>query len=487
MLSERFWIIGLWVLGFLVLGSALAAFAWDQPLFLSIPFAIAGLTVVLFFQKPLHYLLWFSIPFSMDIYLGSLALSVPTEPIMMALTGIGIVLLIMNWGSFKTGLSHPLFLALLAGFGWMALELLYSTHPVLSLKYLLAKCWFIGSLVIIPLFFIRDRKDVLRLFWCLIIGVFTVTLYVDVRHTLLGLGFGEINQAVYPFFSNHVMFAALIGLTVPIVWYVRGLYPSYSLRYQFLTFVQFVLLFGVIFSYTRTTWLAIPFSVLAFQVMKRRLQKPIILVAILVLIGGLLYLSSNKKYLDYAPNFEKTVFNKGNIKKHLEATYKLEDVSGMERVYRWVAAARMIEAHPITGTGTNTFYSEYKKYTVTSFRTYVSDNPERSTTHNYFLMVFAEQGIIGFLLFGALFVLLLVHAEKSYFLVKDPDLKRLTIAVYLVLIILFVNLTLSDLIETDKVGAFFFLSLVLLIKLDHWIKADQKNLQDSTVISSDTD
>ena len=62
----------------------------------------------------------------------------------------------------------------------------------------------------------------------------------------------------------------------------------------------------------------------------------------------------------------------------------------MERVYRWVAATRMFKDHPWMGFGPGNFYPYYMHYTLSDFETYVSDNPERSTAHNYPLLLLAE-------------------------------------------------------------------------------------------------
>jgi O-antigen ligase len=60
------------------------------------------------------------------------------------------------------------------------------------------------------------------------------------------------------------------------------------------------------------------------------------------------------------------------------------------------------------GHGPGNFYPTYKKYTVTEFSTYLSDNDEKSTVHNYFLLLLVEQGIIGLAIFLALSILIFI-------------------------------------------------------------------------------
>ena len=142
----------------------------------------------------------------------------------------------------------------------------------------------------------------------------------------------------------------------------------------------------------------------------------------------------------------------------------------MERVYRWVAAARMIGDKPLVGSGAATFYPEYKRYTVKSFRTYVSVNSEKSTTHNYFLLQLAEQGIPGFLLFIALITTALLRAERLYHRARhQPEIRWVVLAAALSLVVIVFHLTLNELVEVDKIGPVFFICLALLVRCDSWL------------------
>jgi O-antigen ligase len=141
-------------------------------------------------------------------------------------------------------------------------------------------------------------------------------------------------------------------------------------------------------------------------------------------------------------------------------------LSTAERFYRWVAGIRMIKDEPMAGYGPNTFYANYKPYTVPAFKTYVSDNKEHSTVHNYFLLIAIEQGIPGLLFFLLLAGCILYYAQHLYHRVKDDFYKAVSItAGVIIMMILTVNF-LSDLVETDKIGSLFFLCLSILVVTD---------------------
>jgi O-antigen ligase len=126
----------------------------------------------------------------------------------------------------------------------------------------------------------------------------------------------------------------------------------------------------------------------------------------------------------------------------------------------------MFKTHPWMGFGPGNFYPYYKSYTLASFETYVSDNPERSSTHNYALMLLTEQGTIGLAIFILLTVVIFIYGERIYHQTKDEDNKKIVMALLLMLAMVYVNLTLSDMLESDKVGPFFFIGIALLATLD---------------------
>jgi O-antigen ligase len=302
-------------------------------------------------------------------------------------------------------------------------------------------------------------------------AVITV-IYTAVRHAEHNFSFDGINPSIQPFYINHVIYAAVMALLLPYAFYAARATPP-GLKRTMWRAAQWILLFGVLLSYTRASILALPLAGFFYLAVRWRLTAFVLIGAAAAALGGALYFVHQNNYMLYAPDFEKTIFNGEDFEKHLEATYKLEDLSGMERLYRWVAAARMISEKPITGSGPATFYPEYKRFTVKSFRTYVSDNPEHSTTHNYFLLQLAEQGFPGFLLFVTLLSTSLMMMQRLYHRSHTPEYRRVVLAAGLSLFIIIFHLLLNEVIEVDKIGSFFFIGLAILMRAEEWIDGEQ--------------
>jgi len=125
-----------------------------------------------------------------------------------------------------------------------------------------------------------------------------------------------------------------------------------------------------------------------------------------------------------------------------------------------------VKENPWMGFGPGNFPRFYKSYTVTNFVTYVSDNPENSGIHNYYFMVLVEQGLFGFLIFIALCFYVLAKGEQIYHQTRDPARKRIVMTAILATVIIDALLLMNDMIETDKVGTFFFICMAILVNAD---------------------
>ncbi|MCB2407883.1 O-antigen ligase family protein [Hymenobacter lucidus] len=458
----------------LLLGSGAAAALLQAPLWLALPFALLGVVVLLVDWRWVYYLLLTTLAFSREIPLpGGLSMDVPSEPLMLILLGcFGVSVLLGRTEVPARIWRHPLVIIMALALLWSSVSMLFSVNTVKSVKYLLAKTWYIVPFVFVTASIVRRPADVWRVVSFYVAGASLSVLYTAARHATKGFRFDSINWAIQPFYINHVIYATVMALLIPYAYFAARDTPNATKKLLWRIGLG-VLLFGVVLSYTRASMASLPLAGLFYLAMRLRLTRLILAGAAIAAGSAAFYFMHQNNYMLYAPDFEKTIFNGHNFEKHLEATYKLQDVSGMERVYRWVAAARMISEKPVTGSGPSTFYPEYKHYTVKSFRTYVSDNPEKSTTHNYFLLQLAEQGFPGFLLFVSLFGTALVLMENMYHRSRSAQNRRVVLAAGLSLVVIIFHLLLNELVEVDKVGSFFYIALAILMRAEGWIEEER--------------
>lgn len=458
----------------LLLSCGAAAALSHAGQWLVLPVAALGVAVLLIDWRWVYYVLLGTLAFSVEVALpGGLSMDVPSEPLLLVLLVCFVVSALLGRSQVPArAWTHPLVVLMGLALLWSVVSMAFSVNTLKSVKYLLAKTWYIVPFVFVTLAVVRRPRDVWRLVALFAVGVCATVLYTMLRHAARGFGFDSINWAIQPFYHNHVLYAATAALLVPLAFYAARAAASRGARWLWYM-VVLVAVSGVLFSYTRASMLSLVVAGLYFGIIRLRITRLVLLTAS---VGALLttaYFAHNDTYMLYAPDYEKTVFNGGNFGKHLEATYKLQDVSGMERVYRWVAAAHMIAEEPLVGSGPSTFYPEYKRYTVKSFRTYVSDNPEKSTTHNYFLLQLAEQGLPGFLLFVALVFTALILVEHLYHRARNAQHRHLVMGAGLSLVITIFHLLLNELVEVDKIGSFYYISLAILIRVQLWLEDDE--------------
>jgi len=456
-----------WEYGFAVLmGLALLlSVSLYNPLPALVPAGILFAFFAVARPKLLFGLFFFLLPFSVEFELpGGLGTDLPSEPLMLVLSIIAMLLLISSAGKKQTAhFRHPITLVLIAHISWVFISSINSEIPVYSYKFLLAKLWYVLPFYFLPLLILRDETDYRFIFKCLLSGLLIAVAYVMLRHATLGFSFKSINEAVKPIFRNHVNYGVMLVIVLP---YMVYLYKSTKKHSRLLHILSIgLLVLATYLTYTRAAQLSIIIALCSVYLIRLNLVKAALIVSFLFLSGGLLYLVTDNSYLDMAPDYTKAIEHK-KFDNLVEATTKMEDISTVERFYRWIAGINMIADKPLTGFGPATFYESYRPYTITSYKTYVSDNPEKSGIHNYYLMTAAEQGIPGLIIFVALCVLSLLYAEKNFHIISDKNTRALLMASAVSFIIILAVLLINDLLEADKVGPFFFLCMAIVVSSD---------------------
>lgn len=455
--GNQFWAL----MAFSIFVFALGVYTENEILYL-FPFALFAAALTAYNYHYIYFAFFAVLPFSVEIYFSNgLGTNLPTEPIMLLLTAVFIVKLISSahtldvkrWG-------HPISLLLLFHLIWIYFISIYSVDTTVSIKYALAKSWYVLPFFYLSLFVFQNKStqkitSLLKVVWW---SLSLALVYIMVRHAGFGFSFADINTALRPIFRNHVNYAGLLVAVFPFLVYL-----FVTERRKWLYGLSLLIMLAAIYlSYTRAAHLCVFIAIGTYFVIRFRLMKYALLSAFAGLIMLVLFLLHDNKYLDYAPNYQSTIAHY-DFENLVDATAKLEDISTMERVHRWVAGFHMVAERPLRGFGPGTFYPTYMDFTLNKFKTYVSDNPEKSGMHNNYLTVFVEQGVVGFFIMLLMVIVPLLLGENYYHLTTDPKDKALimsaTISVALIAAILIIN----ELLEADKVGPLFFFALAVIV------------------------
>ncbi len=417
--------------------------------------------------RTIFFLLLAFIPLSTEITLpNGFGTDLPTEPLIVGLMGVYLLYIARHSERMDAGFfRHPVTLLLLLHLGWILIATILSSLFLVSLKFLLAKFWYIITFYFLAGMLLQKPQDIRRMFWFILLPLLLTITVILARHATLGFTFESVYRVLSPFYRNHVAYAAIVATFVPFVWFMRQWYKPYSLMWWFLVGALLLLLVAIQLSYTRAAYAAIFVAAGAYFVIQFRLIKTVLVSVTILVILLTGFLAINNRYLDFAPDFERTITHT-DFSNLLEATYQMEDISTMERVYRWIAGGYMSKEKPVFGFGPGNFYNFYWPYTVRSFETYVSDNPERSGIHSYYLMTLVEQGYIGLTIFILMLFYVFIRGERIYHQTEDPRRKQVVMIALLTIVVISTLQLINDLLETDKIGPFFFMAMAILVNID---------------------
>lgn len=460
---------------------SIASIVWNQYYILLIPFAWLLLpflyTYVITATQQLFWLLLCLLPVSAEINITpSVGLDFPDEIIMLLLTGMALLCWWHQPRNFPLAVwKHPLFLLLILHLCWIAVTAYYSVLPLLSLKFFLAKIWYTVPFVVLPAVWVSSVSMIKKMVVCLLVPMGFVVLITLIRHAGSEFSFESINRHLWPFFRNHVNYGAMLVCLLAVTF---AAYTQTASEHPYKKWLLVLLMAGVaalLLSYSRGAWLALIAGFIAIIAIKKKIISFLLSLAVLIVFISTIWLVTDKQYFRFAPDHDRTVFHT-DFSAHMSATIALKDVSNAERFYRWVAGARMFADRPVTGFGPATFYDSYKPYTVKRFETWVSNNPEHSTVHNYFLLTALEQGIIGFIIFCALYFGMLWRIQYLYHQMHHYFYRTVALTIGVVLAMIGVINFMSDMIETDKIGSLFWLCLGMTIVLEEKLHEEKNSI-----------
>ena len=441
--------------------------------------ALCYLLLVAYNFKAAYIIMLVLIPLSRHVELSdnTLSLSLPEEPIMWVFYIITLLLLLYKKSPLPGWfIKNSITVCILAQLLWLIVTVIYSQEPLLSVKYLLSKTWYLVCFYLVPVWIIRDKKDVTHVFMALLLPILLTIIIILFNHSAYDFKFYFIDAAVGDWYYKHVDYASVISMFFPFTFIAIFLINKDKkwLKYSAI-FISLIFVLAIALSYTRAAMGAITFAGIVALAIKYRLANYIIPTFYVAVLALFIFLTKDNYFLRHTPDFNQTYMHH-EFDEHLEATLKGKDMSSMERLYRWIAAIRMAQENPVTGYGPHAFYYHYKPYTIPAYRTYVSENYEKSTTHNYYLHLLAEQGIPGMLLYAIFVVLVIAKAQQIYHKHSDRCYKLITLASAMSFSVFFVNNLFSELLETDKIAPLVYLSLSVLVIIDSKTKEQPESI-----------
>jgi len=123
----------------------------------------------------------------------------------------------------------------------------------------------------------------------------------------------------------------------------------------------------------------------------------------------------------------------------------------------WHAALNMIKAHPFIGVGIKTFMNNYSLYKIQA------DPFVMFNAHNSYLHLAAETGLIGFAIFIAMIIAVIIQWRKAYNKIKETDLRAVSLGLFGAFIAFLVTSIMDSFLQSSNMTVLFYFILGLLI------------------------
>ena len=449
-LSKR--LFYLLMLIFIFLNSILIYF--DFYYLLALPLVIIIGFLYIFHLDIIFLIIVFCTPLSFNfenLDLGGIGFYFPTEPMLLIFSGLFIFNSMYQKKYFKdfNFYKNPIVLLIITQLIWIFTSSITSELPVVSLKFLISRSWFIIPLIFYGFHFFKSgKRAIYQFFLTFLFSMLIVTTYTLINHMINGFSEEAGHWVMWPFFKDHTSYGAVLAFCIPInIWMI---YISENKLLKNLLYFGLIIFFvGLYFSYTRAAWLSILIAGVVFLLYQLKIKfKWIIGVVVIPLIFVLInfteisYLVQKNDAEHTTENFSERVESMSNIS---------SDASNLERLNRWSCALELFYKRPFFGWGPGTYSFVYAPFQSSKNLTIISTNfGDGGNAHSEYLGPLAEQGFIGFLINLILIAIIFISSGIYYIKCDNLYYKNLTLMVILALVTYFSHGILNNYLDTDK-------------------------------------
>lgn len=430
------------------------------------PAVLIFLFLYIFSLDKLIFLIAFLTPVAVnyvDPELG-VGISLPTEPLMFGVLIVFLIKLFYDGGFSKQVVKHPVTIVIIIHLIWMGITTLTSEIPLVSVKYLIARLWFIVPFYFIGILLFRNIKNAKRFIWLYIIPLIGVIIYTLINHAGHGFNKPTSNLVMQPFYNDHTAYGAVIAMFLPFLTGI-SLSKNYSNSQRLASFIVLgIFIVGIIFSYSRAAWISVAFGLAVYLVIIFKIKFRVVLAGIIVL-AGLFYMFSfqfidmlERNKQDSSTDFAEHVQSISNIS---------SDASNLERINRWNCAVRMFKERPIWGWGPGTYQFVYAPFQRSKEKTIISTNAgDMGNAHSEYLGPLSESGVLGMLGMIAIVIAAAMTGLRVYKRADSKEVRLISLLLLIGLMSYFAHGLLNNFLDTDKASVPFWGFIGILVSMD---------------------
>ena len=421
-------------------------------LFFGLPVVLGVLLLYIFSLDKVLLLTAFTVPLSVNLKAleSGLAISLPAEPLLMGILVLFIAKLLYD-GQYDRRISrHPIAIVIYCMFAWMAVTTITSEMPVVSLKFMLSRLWFVVPSFFLCAILFKDPKNIHRFIWLYIASLCIVCIYTIIHHAQFGFDGDSAHWVMTPFYNDHTAYGAALAIYL-ILALTYVFLPGILRRNRFIVIGVVILLsVALMLSNCRAAWVSMiaAIGVLACVLLKIKFRW---IAAAFILVVGL-FLAFQNQIIDALEKNNQDA--SGDLVENIQSITNIStDASNLERINRWQSAFRLFRERPVFGWGPGTYQFVYAPYQMSKEKTIISTNAgDGGNAHSEYFGPLAEQGFVGSLLVVVLVVVTVYCGLTTYKRCKNKKAKVLVLGATLAFISYFVHGFLNNFLDTDKLA-----------------------------------
>ena len=441
-------------------------FLHDQLWGLAIPFVLLLLILYIFSLDNVLLLITFVTPFAVNLKEAEfgISISLPSEPLMFGVLLLFFLKLLHERFYDHKIMKHPVTIAIAINLAWIFITCFTSEIPIVSIKFMIARLWFVVPFYFAGILLFMDLKNVRKFQWLYVIPLIIVIFYTLYNHSTYGFDKPHSNMVMKPFYNDHTAYGAIIALFLP-VFMGLSLSRQFKRSIRLMSFIVLaILVTGIIFSYSRAAWISVAAALVIYLLVRFRIRFYWLLLALV--IGTGLFFMFQYQFMD---KLEKNKQDSStDFVEHVQSISNISsDASNLERINRWASAIRLFKERPIFGWGPGTYQFVYAPYQRSKEKTIISTNyGDMGNAHSEYIGPMSESGILGMLSFLGILATVIITGLRVYRRAENKEVKLMSLMIMLGLITCYVHGLMNNFLDTDKASVPFWGFTAILVAMD---------------------
>ncbi|MCR5013347.1 MAG: O-antigen ligase family protein [Bacteroidales bacterium] len=442
-------------------------------LFFAVPVVLGVLLLYIFSLDKVMMLISFLVPLSIVIEeFEQLALSLPAEPMLAGVLVLFVAKLLYDGKYDRSIARHPVSIVIYCMFIWMIVTTITSEMPVVSIKFIVARLWFVVPSFFLCALLFKKPKYIDWFIWLYIASLCIVVVYTTINHARNGFDGDSAHWVMTPFYNDHTAYGAALAIYL-ILAITYALIPGIKTSRRVIVLAVVALLsLAMILSSCRAAWVSLVAALAVLVCVLLKIKFRWILTTVVILVG--LFFTFQHQIIDALEQNNQDA--SGDVIENIQSITNIStDASNLERINRWQSAFRLFHERPVFGWGPGTYQFVYAPYQMTKEKTIISTNAgDGGNAHSEYIGPLAEQGFMGTILVLTLVVTVVYTGLRAYKKAKNKKAKYLVLGATLAFFSYFVHGFLNNFLDTDKLAVPVWSCAALIVVIDLYYSSQEE-------------